>query len=163
MLMNKKKLNYNNILSSSPWVGHGPCFFLSEDMDHVLFGITLLILHVSNLKRVLIFHNNVKHVNGAELGEVFGEGDEVDRRPLVVLKEIWVAVVAFPPKGGELLIKQIVASDHFIGRCVDQDLPPGAGLLPAGGIRPRILNKAEHTLIENPDTRHFDLCVGIRQ
>lgn len=97
-------------------------------MDHVLLRVSYCYYYVSNLKNIVIFHHNVEHVNGAELGEILGEGDQVDRRPLVVLKEVRVAVVALPTEGGELHIERIVTSDHFISRRVDQDLTPGGAI-----------------------------------
>lgn len=103
-------------------------------------------------------------MHGFEAGEILWKGDEMNRGLLVELEEIRVMIVPLPPKSRKLSLQRRVGGDHFIGGSVDQDLPATTARLPP--VHPlcrRVLDEANHSILEYPDTRHACFYVSFYQ
>lgn len=92
-----------------------------------------------------------------EPAELLGEGDEVDRRPLVELEEAGVVVVPLPPQAHQLALQVLVGGDDFVGGDVQQHLAADRRRLLIGGV----LDQPNHAVLEHPNTRHTDLTSSV--
>lgn len=56
-----------------------------------------LNLHVAHTEGIWILDNNIVHVDGTEFGETYWQGNEVDGRRFVELKEAWITtIISYP-------------------------------------------------------------------
>lgn len=113
-----------------------------------LSRISWAALGVDDLEGAAILDDDVVHVHGPEVGEVLGEGDEVDGRPAVELEQVGVFVVPLPSQGQQLLLQRSVGGDHLVAGDVQKRLAADCAQL-------LVLYEPHHAVLEHPDSRHL--------
>lgn len=102
---------------------------------------------VSDLERVAVLDDNIVHVSGPEVLEVFGEGDEMSsRRRTVVLDQVGAStwLVRLPAQLEKPLFQVGVGPDDLVRGDVDQDSP----------VLCWVRDQTSHPVLEHPNTRH---------
>lgn len=137
--------------------------------------LTIQVEHlrwVTNLEEGAVLDDNVVHMEGADAGEVAGQGDEVGWVIRAVeLQEVRSERirVAGPAQLSQSLLQFCMGMDYLIGRDVDKNTGPSSGsgggtrvavwLLPLERLPCGVWDQPGYSiLVENPHSRHLTTC-----
>lgn len=109
-------------------------------------------LHVPDFKDVTVFDDDVVHVHGLELVEVFREGDQMDGGAFMELKKLGIIVVSLPSERRQLTLKNSVRGHDLISWDVYQHFAASVGV--GTSLSSRIL-KTNNSVLEDPNAGHF--------